>query len=219
MLAAARTRGAHEPSVFRSYALSLPAVAPDAASWPRSVRAALLSGTDLLRDLGRHDAVLADLHHRLRCCPAARRVTRSALRWAHGMWRSRMFSGAAVDETAMSALSGAASAAAKSDTSPHDGAGGSGDACDECEFDVPYESAFLPVLDYLNHASDQTAALSVSPRGVTLVNTAPLAVGEQAFHCYGATRANEELLSGYVPRYTFLSAVLRGFPAWFFVWR
>ena len=179
MLAAARARGAR-PSAFRSYARSLPAVAPDAASWPRAVLAALLSGTDLRGAAEAQGSELAGLWRRLRRCAAARRVTRASLRWAHGMWRSRGFHAAAVDAT-LAALAGGGARGAAPD-------------------DAPYETAFAPLLDYLNHSAECGAScrFAGTPRGVVLSNSQPLARGEQAFYSYGATRSNEELLAGCV---------------------
>ena len=186
VLASARHGGS---GPYSTWAATLPASAPDAASWPASAKS-LLAGTDLGAALALAEEELQELQSRLAVFASAAsggsssalcgRLGTEELRWARGMCLSRRF-------PAFPGESRAAEAAAV-------GRWG-------------MVGSLIPLMDLLNHSAQAdpslitvgiAAAASASEGEFAyLRNLAPLRRGEQAFTNYGQHKSNEELLASY----------------------
>ena len=176
VLADARRSGA-EGGAYSHWAATLPAAAPDAASWPSDAQA-LLKGTDLGAALPHVEQELAELHGRLAAAAGgAAAITLDELRWARGMALSRRFparlGGGEADE----------------DAQEQEGRWGT-------------IGSLVPVMDLLNHSAAADPALitlgtTEDGQHAFIRNTAPLAAGDEAFTNYGSDKSNEELLASF----------------------
>ena len=174
VLADARRSGA-EGGAYSRWAATLPAAAPDAASWPSDAQA-LLAGTDLGAALPHVEQELAELHGRLAAAVGgAAAITLDELRWARGMALSRRFPARMGDD--------------KAEEDAQEGRWGT-------------IGSLVPVMDLLNHSAAADPALitlgtTEDGQHAFMRNTAPLAAGDEAFTNYGSAKSNEELLASF----------------------